>query len=110
MPFYDSLAKINSNRRARPILVITYTSIFSENFCGFLPDTSDLYSLIQEYIDYGVIADANGYYANWCSIGPDKFTYTGLEKGTYRIYGFGIDNSGQVATDLMFSEEFTVGQ
>lgn len=70
----------------------------------------DLYSLIQEYIDYGVIADANGYYANWCSIGPDKFTYTGLEKGTYRIYGFGIDNSGQVATDLMFSEEFTVGQ
>lgn len=68
----------------------------------------DLYSLIQEYIDYGIIADANGYYANWCSIGPDKFNYTGLEKGTYRIYGFGIDNSGQVATDLMFSEEFTV--
>ena len=40
MPFYDSLAKINSNRRARPILVITYTSIFSKNFCGFLPDTN----------------------------------------------------------------------
>ena len=41
MPFYDSLAKINSNRRARPIFVITYTSIFSKNFCGFLPDTND---------------------------------------------------------------------
>ena len=40
MPFYDSLAKINSNRRARPILVITYTSIFSKNFCDFLPDTN----------------------------------------------------------------------
>lgn len=41
MPFYDSLAKINSNRRARPILVITYTSIFSKNFCDFLPDTNN---------------------------------------------------------------------
>lgn len=69
-----------------------------------------LYSLIDEYVDNGVIADANGFYSQWCSIGPDKFTYTGLEKGTYRIYGFGIDNAGLVATDLMFSEEFTVGQ
>lgn len=44
MPFYDSLAKINSNRRVRPILVITYTSIFSKNFCDFLPDTNDVKS------------------------------------------------------------------
>ena len=44
MPFYDSLAKINSNRRARPILVIAYTSIFSKNFCNFLPDTNAIRS------------------------------------------------------------------
>lgn len=69
-----------------------------------------LYSTIDEYIESGAIADANGFYSYWCSVGPDIFTYTGLDNGTYRIYGFGIDNSGLVATDLMFSEEFTVGQ
>lgn len=69
-----------------------------------------LYSLIDEYVGNGVIADANGFYSQKCSVGPDRSTYTGLEKGTYRIYGFGIDNAGLVATDLMFSEEFTVGQ
>ena len=98
--FFLSLAKIQ--------ILYYIGNQFVIKFLFFLRQS--LYSLIQEYIDYGVIADANGYYANWCSIGPDKFTYTGLEKGTYRIYGFGIDNSGQVATDLMFSEEFTVGQ
>lgn len=46
MPFYDSLAKINSNRRTRPILVITYTSIFSKNFCDFLPDTNVIYIIL----------------------------------------------------------------
>ena len=56
MPFYDSLAKINSNRCARPILVITYTSIFSKNFCGFLPDTNGFQpEIVKRYkkgIDY----------------------------------------------------------
>lgn len=67
-----------------------------------------LYGNIQTFIDSGLVADANGFFAQWCSIGPDVFTYTNLAKGTYRIFGFGIGNDGQPATDTMFSEPFTV--
>lgn len=67
-----------------------------------------LYGNIQDLIDLGIVADANGYFAQWCSVGSDMFTYTNLEKGTYRIYGFGIGNDGQPATETMFSEPFTV--
>lgn len=71
---------------------------------------SDLYDdLINVYIQNGIIADANGYYNTWCSVGPGEFTYTNLSEGTHIIYGFGIDNDGNVATDIMFSDEFTIG-
>ena len=64
MPFYDSLAKINSNRRTRPILVITYTSIFSKNFCDFLPDTNDpcFITLCSATLEYSL----NLIYALYC--------------------------------------------
>ena len=41
MPFYVSLAKINSNRLTRKTSITTLLSIFSKNFYDFLPDTSD---------------------------------------------------------------------
>lgn len=41
MPFYDSLAKIISNRRGLKTFVTTYLSIFSKNFYVFLVDTND---------------------------------------------------------------------
>lgn len=69
---------------------------------------AELNALIDEYLEYDMIADANGFYSTWCSVGPDVFTFTNLDKGeTSVIYAFGIDDEGEIATELMYSEEFT---
>lgn len=67
---------------------------------------------ISFYLEYGWIISRQEYWKGELSRGTGTYEYEGLPTGQeYRAYAFGVyEDSGEIATDVFFSEPFTTGE